>query len=98
MPEEFAAYGLPRWLLWTVGVLKVSGALCLVAGIWLEFLVLPAAALIATLMLGAIVMHLKVHDPVIKSVPAGTVLALSAFVLANAGTDSINRFYDLLVR
>jgi hypothetical protein len=45
---------------------------------------MPAAALIAVLMLGAIAMHLKVHDPAIKSLPAGAVLALTAFVLANA--------------
>ncbi len=98
MPEEFEAYGLPKWLLWTVGVLKVSSAVCLVAGIWVEVLVMPAAAFITALMLGAIAMHLKVHDPVIKSVPAGAVLALSAFVMANAGTESITRFYGLLVR
>jgi len=84
MPEEFAAYGLPKWLLYTVGTLKVSCALCLVAGIWFQALVPPAAVLIAGLMLGAIAMHLKVHDPFIKVVPAGTVLALTAFVLASA--------------
>ena len=84
MPEEFAAYGLPKWLLYAVGALKVSCALCLLAGIWFNALVLPAAVLIAVLMLGAIGMHLKVHDPFIKSGPAGTVLALTAFVLANS--------------
>jgi len=84
MPEEFAAYGLPKWLLYVVGALKVSCALCLVAGIWVQALVLPAAGVIAVLMLGAIAMHLKVRDPFIKSVPAGAVLALTAFVLANA--------------
>jgi len=84
MPEEFAAYGLPKWFMYVVGALKVSCALCLVAGIWVQILVLPAAAVIAALMLGAITMHLKVNDPFMKSVPAGTVLALTAFVLANA--------------
>ncbi len=84
MPEEFAAYGLPKWLLYGVGVLKVTCALCLIAGIWVQALVLPAAVLIAALMVGAIFMHLKVHDPFIKSVPAGAVLALTAFVLAVA--------------
>jgi uncharacterized membrane protein YphA (DoxX/SURF4 family) len=84
MPEEFAAYGLPKWLLYVVGALKVSCALCLVAGIWVQALVLPAAGVITVLMLGAIAMHLKVRDPFIKSVPAGAVLALTAFVLANA--------------
>jgi hypothetical protein len=84
MPEEFAAYGLPKWAMYGVGVLKVSCAVCLVAGIWVQALVPPAALLIALLMLGAIAMHLKVRDPLIKSVPAATVLALTAFVLANA--------------
>jgi hypothetical protein len=35
-------------------------------------------------MIGAIAMHLKVNDPLIKSVPASTILALLAVVLANA--------------
>jgi hypothetical protein len=33
-------------------------------------------------MLGAILMHFRVRDPLLKSVPAGTVLALTAFILA----------------
>jgi hypothetical protein len=84
MREEFSTYGLPNWTLWAVGTLKVSCALLLVAGIWIPSLVLPAAGLIATLMLGAISMHLKVRDPLIKSLPASAVLALTAFVLAAA--------------
>ena len=72
--------GLPPWALWIVGALKVSCALCLVAGVWVPSLVAPAAGVVATLMLGAISMHLKVRDPWIKSLPAGTVLTLAAFV------------------
>ncbi|NDA48496.1 MAG: hypothetical protein EBY21_14725, partial [Alphaproteobacteria bacterium] len=74
MPEEFAAYGLPAWTLWLVGALKVASALCLIIGVWVPALVLPATGLIASLMLGAILMHLRVRDPLMKSVPAGTVL------------------------
>jgi hypothetical protein len=84
MAEEFAAYGLPKWLLWIVGALKISCAFCLVAGIWIPELVAPAAISITALMVGAIAMHLKVNDPLVKAVPAGTVLALIAVVLANA--------------
>lgn len=82
MPEEFATYGLPPWALWLVGAMKVSCALCLIAGVWVPALVLPACSLIAALMLGAILMHLRVRDPLMKSVPAGAVLALTAFILA----------------
>jgi hypothetical protein len=84
MAEEFAAYGLPKWLLWIVGAVKVSCAVCLVAGIWIPVLVAPAAVAITVLMVGAIAMHLKVNDPLIKAVPASTVLALVAIILANA--------------
>ena len=34
MREEFAAYGLPAWMVVVVGVLKVGAALALIAGIW----------------------------------------------------------------
>jgi uncharacterized membrane protein YphA (DoxX/SURF4 family) len=84
MREEFTAYGLPSWSLWMVGGLKISCAICLVVGIWLPVLVKPAAAVIATLMVGAILMHLKVRDPWMKSLPASIVLLLTAVVLANA--------------
>jgi len=70
MPEEFAVYGLPGWFVYVVGALKVGGALCLIAGIWLPSLVLPAALVIGILMVGALAMHLKVGDPLKKSAPA----------------------------
>ena len=70
MPEEFAAYGLPGWLTYVVGALKVGGALCLIAGIWFHSLVLPAALVIGILMVGALAMHLRIGDQLKKSVPA----------------------------
>ena len=80
MREEFAVYGLPGWFRYLIGTLKVGSALCLVAGLWLRFLVFPAALLIAILMLGALAMHLKIRDPLKKSVPALVMLALSAAI------------------
>ena len=76
MPEEFAAYGLPVWFTYAIGALKVGSALALIAGIWFPALVLPAAALICMLMLGALAMHAKVHDPLTKFLPALGMLAL----------------------
>ena len=77
LPEEFAAYGLPRWFMWLVGFLKVGSALALLVGIWWAPAVLPGALVLAVLMLGALVMHLKVKDPWNRSVPALTVLVLT---------------------
>jgi uncharacterized membrane protein YphA (DoxX/SURF4 family) len=80
MPEEFAAYGLPVWSTYVVGALKVGAAICLIAGVWFHFLVFPAALLVGILMVGALAMHLKVHDPLSRSMPALAVLVLSAII------------------
>ena len=82
MREEFAVYGLPAWSTYVIGTLKVGAALCLIAGLWLPSLVFPAAATIAVLMIGALAMHLKVHDPLKKSLPALFLLVLSAIICA----------------
>jgi uncharacterized membrane protein YphA (DoxX/SURF4 family) len=84
MPQEFAAYKLPVWCLWVVGGLKIVCALCLLAGIWVPALVAPAAGIVSVLMVGAIAMHFKVRDPLIKSLPAGIVLVLLSVILVNA--------------
>jgi hypothetical protein len=76
MPEEFATYGLPPWLTYIVGALKIGAAIALIAGLWLPAFVFPAALLVSLLMLGALAMHLKVNDPLKKSVPALLVLVL----------------------
>jgi hypothetical protein len=73
---EFLAYGLPGWAVYPVGFLKVIGALALIAGIWLPSLVFPALVVIGVLMLGAIIMHFRIGDPLKKSVPALIMLVL----------------------
>jgi hypothetical protein len=80
MKEEFAYYGLPDWLMYVVGALKVAIAVCLVAGVWFPPLVLPAGLLLCVLMLGALAMHGKVRDPLKKSLPALAVLGLSVAI------------------
>ena len=82
MREEFAAYGLPAWSCYLVGVLKVGSALALLAGLVHPPLVLPAAIVVAVLMAGAVAMHLKVGDPFKKSLPALSVLILCAIIIA----------------
>ena len=74
--EEFAAYGLPDWCFYAVGASKIVSAVMLIVGIWVPQLVLPAALVIAVLMIGALAMHAKVKDPLTKSVPAFLMLAM----------------------
>lgn len=80
--QEFDAYGLPEWFFYLVGLLKIGSALLLLAGIWFPALVLPAGSVVVALMLGALAMHVKVKDPLIKSLPAFVMLVLSASLCA----------------
>ena len=81
MRDEFLAYGLPAWSVYVVGALKLSAAFALIVGFWVSALVLPAATLIAVLMIGAILMHAKIRDPLSKYFPAALMLLMSASVV-----------------
>jgi len=80
LKEEFRVYGLPDWSVGVIGFLKLLCATALVAGIWIPSFTRPAAAGLAALMLGAVAMHLKVRDPLQKSLPALGVLALCLLI------------------
>jgi hypothetical protein len=77
LKDEFAAYGLSDAVFYGVGALKLGSAAALLAGLWIPELALPAASLLAALMLGALAMHLKVKDPLLKSIPALAMLAMT---------------------
>ena len=80
LKEEFAAYGLPSWSCYLVGSLKIGSAIALLIGLQFPLAALAASSLVSLLMLGAIAMHLKVKDPMIKSVPALAMLSMSALI------------------
>ena len=81
MKEEFEAYGLPEWFMKLIGFLKLTLAAFLIAGIFVPDLIKPAAIGMAILMLGAIVMHIKVKDSLVKSFPAFSFLVLSLILI-----------------
>lgn len=78
--EEFKAYGLPVWFMWVVGSLKIGLALLLIVSIFYPQFEAIAAYGIAFLMLGAVSMHLKIGDPLKKSLPAFSFLLLSLVI------------------
>ncbi len=84
MKAEFAAYGLSETMMYLVGALKVLSAFGLILSIWVPQLAIPAAAIMAILMLGAIYMHFKISDPLTKSLPAFIFLLLSLLILSYA--------------
>lgn len=81
LKEEFAEYGLPEWMFYLVGALKIGAAVALLIGIWVPALVVPAASVVTVLMLGALAMHLRVKDPLMKALPASLVLLMCVGIL-----------------
>lgn len=82
MKEEFEVYGLPEWFMHFVGFLKITSALLLIVGIFMHFIVPYIALLMAGLMVGAISMHIKVKDPLIKTIPAILMFIMSFSLFA----------------
>lgn len=81
MVEEFKVYGLPDWMLPLVRVLKLGAGTLMVVGIWYPVAAAIAGIILVVLMGGAILMHVKVKDPLLKSVPATFFFVLSCYVV-----------------
>jgi hypothetical protein len=74
LADQFREFGLPLWVMRTVGLLEVAGAI----GLWVKPFPVWAATGLAGLMLGAVGNHLKVRHPLSKSAPAIVLLVLLA--------------------
>lgn len=79
--EEFTVYGLPAWAFPVIGVTKVLLAAALLLSLQFSFLGKPAAMALGLIMVVAFGMHLKVKDPVIKSLPSVAVLAMCVGII-----------------
>ncbi|MAV66263.1 MAG: hypothetical protein CMC26_04765 [Flavobacteriaceae bacterium] len=80
MREEFQAYGLPAWSMYLVGAAKVVIAILLIVSIWFKELLIYNLLALAVLMIGAVLMHIKVKDPIKKSYPALSILFMIALI------------------
>lgn len=84
--EEFKEYGLPVWFCYLIGTLKVLLAIGLLTSIWIPEIKQVSALGLAVLLLGSIIMHLKIKDPIKKSFPAFLFLVMClaiAFIEVN---------------
>ena len=81
MKEEFTAYGLPMWMVYFVGILKVIFSIGLIAGLWIPELISFSASGIAIFMFFAFLMHVKIKDSIKKSIPALTFMVLSLLII-----------------
>lgn len=80
LPDEFAAYGLPKWFMYVVGFLKIAIAIIMIVTVFVPnflWISVYAAMVLVVLMIGAIAMHIKVRDELKKMLPAISMLAVS---------------------
>lgn len=78
--EEFEVYGLSKNLCYIIGMLKVGLALLLLASIQFPSLTLIGSLGLTTLLLGSVVMHFKVKDPLYKSFPAALFILMNLVI------------------
>jgi hypothetical protein len=85
MKEEFSVYGLPIWFMYVVGFLKILIAIVMLVSMFVPQLMQTAASLalvtLIILMLGAVSMHIKVRDSLMKTVPAIVMLVMALLAL-----------------
>ncbi len=82
--EEFQVYGLPIWSCYSIGALKVVLAVLLIISIWYPELKEFSALGLAILLLGSILMHFKIKDPLYKSFPAFLFFVMCTLIAASS--------------
>lgn len=81
MVEMFEHFKYPRWFMYFTGVVEVTGALGVLAGIFVPVLALLGGLLLAATMTGALITHVRVKDPVSMMVPPAILLVLAIAVI-----------------
>jgi hypothetical protein len=81
--QEFKRFGYPLWFMHLTGLLELTGAFGMLAGVFLAPMWgAVAGLLLAAVMVGAIATHIRVKDPVGKLVPPSVLLVLALAVSA----------------
>jgi len=86
--DAFNHLGLPQWFRVVTGLVQYVGVAGLIIGFWQPWAVAWAGAWLGITMLCGALAHLKVKDPISKTIPA-LVLAVIAIVLLFIHTDEI---------
>jgi hypothetical protein len=83
LQQEFYKYGLSKTMFYIVGFIKIALAIILfVSAFFMSDLLEPIGAYgMAIMMLGAIIMHVRISDPISRNLPAFIFLILSLATL-----------------
>ena len=79
--EEFQEYGLSDQQMRLVGAIKIILAILILISIFYSPLEIFGAVGMIVMMTGAIAMHIKINDPIKRSIPAFSFLILSIVLL-----------------
>ena len=73
----YSAYDLRNaWSFYLIGTLKVLTASLILLSIWLKSFEEISILTLIVIMFGSLIMHIKIKDPIKKSVPALAVLTI----------------------
>jgi len=79
--DTFTHLGLPQWFRVATGWIALLGVVGLIIGFWHAGIVAISALWLASIMLGAVLFHIRIKDPINKIIPAA-ILMLLALALA----------------
>lgn len=78
---EFQQFRLPDWLRDAVGIVKLTLALMLLIGMDRGRFAIGGGIGLSLLMLAALATHLRVRNPIVRMLPALTLLTLSILIV-----------------
>jgi len=79
--DDFPQYGYTPGFRRIVGGLELLGAAGLIAGIWIPLLATLSGIGLAVLMVGAVVTHIRGHDPLVRAVVPAVLLVIVAVII-----------------
>jgi len=85
MVAEFERYGLGRLRVF-IAVLQIVGGLGLLAGYYVRSLLLLSAAGLSAMMLLAVLVRVRIRDPIVAMIPAFGLMCLNLFLVVRAIT------------
>ena len=74
--------------MYIVGFMKITLAILLIIGMWIPKINLYTSMAMIILMIGAVIMHIKVNDPLKKSIPAFSIIILLIGIILNSITNT----------
>ena len=90
MVPEFERYGLGRLRVFTA-LLQIAGSLTLLAGFVLRPLLLLGAVGFTVMMLLAVLVRIRIRDPIYMMIPAFALMCLNLFLVVRAAGSSWSR-------